>query len=112
MTILIQESGKAPSDDDCMWDNRRTSSRCIFGIWQNPKTGTGATYCFRDCLFSTASACSTVNFYIIVIMGRLSPAGLGAFLTGVLLWKKLFCGILTLGEKDEKEKQTSRVRKK
>ena len=44
--------------------------------------------------------------------GRLSPAGLGAFLTGVLLWKKLFCGILTLGEKDEKEKQTSRVRKK
>ena len=44
--------------------------------------------------------------------GRLSPAGLVAFLTGVLLWKKLFCDILTLGEKDEKEKQTSRVRKK
>ena len=43
------------------------------------------------------------EFFYYCDNGKLTATGMGSFLIGLLLWKKFFCGILTVTEGDNDE---------
>ena len=45
------------------------------------------------------------EFFYYCDNGKLTATGVGSFLIGLLLWKKFFCGILTLTEAENGEKE-------
>ena len=43
------------------------------------------------------------EFFYFCDNGKITATGIGSFLIGLLLWKKFFCGILTVTEGDNNE---------
>jgi len=69
-------------------------------IWQSYSKAKG-TWVLKELLFWAASAAALSRFLYYCDYGRISFHSALGFLTGLLLWKKAHCGIITLWAKKD-----------
>lgn len=69
-------------------------------IWQSYSCRWGS-WLIKELFFWAASAVTVSRFLYYCSFGQITFHATAAFLTGLLLWKKMHCGIITLWAKKE-----------
>ena len=79
----------------------------VFTSFEEIKKTKGAGLIFTEALYFLSMGFLYSEFTFYCENGKLSFLGLFSFILGLWLWKKLFCGILFVGETDEKRQKQS-----
>ncbi len=81
--------------------------RSVFCAFEKIKKMKMSGLIFTESLYFLSMGFLYSEFTFYCENGKLSLLGLISFIMGLWLWKKFFCGILYVGEKDEKRQEQS-----
>lgn len=79
----------------------------VFRSFEEIRKMKSAGIIFTESLYFLSMGFLYSEFTFYCENGKLSFLGLFSFILGLWLWKKLFCGILFVGETDEKRQKQS-----